>query len=145
MNQECDIKSSLEECGTVSIQQQALHRQTSYQLGKPSLTFRLRQCCFSSSSASCPQDQRSTSQGWLRETALECQQKAHLTHLKMISDTTSSTYKEWQSTQRVFTATATCQAHIQHVIAVMHDAMLTRTYTMQEQQFSNQHVDVLLV
>ena len=27
----------------------------------------------------------------------------------------------------------------------VHDAMLVQIYTMQEQQFSNQHVDVLLV
>ena len=63
----------------------------------------------------------------------------------MISDTTSSTYKEWRRTQRGFAAIATCKAHIQHVIAGMHDAMLVQTYTMQEQQLSNQHVDVLLV
>ncbi len=60
----------------------------------------------------------------------------------MISDTTSSTYKEWQHTRQGFTATATCKAHIQRV---SHDVMLIQTYTMQEQQISNQHVDVLLV
>ncbi len=87
------------------------------QLGKPSFSFHLRQCCVSSSSASCPRYQRSASQGWLQK-ALECENDARLTHLKRISDITSNTYKEWQHTKRVFRATATCKAPIQHVSAV---------------------------